>query len=103
MTQTFGAFRIDPNLAWGNQLIPSDAQGGYYRVDYQSRRWRADFGGDQVSSVSGAGSSTTFVNSDARYQLSRDTGIGGVVNIRRSASASAWSVEGYLDNANSYG
>jgi hypothetical protein len=26
-----------------------------------------------------------------------------VVNIRRSASASAWSVEGYLDNANSYG
>jgi hypothetical protein len=103
VTQSFGAFRIDPNLAWGNQLITSDAQGGYYRVDYQSRRWLADFGVDQVSSVSGTGSSTTFVNADARYQLSRDTGFGGVVNVRRSASASAWSVEGYLDNANSYG
>jgi len=103
VTQSFGAFRIDPNLAWGNQLITSDAQGGYYRVDYQSRRWLADFGVDQVSSVSGTGSSTTFVNADARYQLSRDTGFGGVVNVRRSASASAWSVEAYLDNANSYG
>jgi len=103
VTQSFGAFRIDPNLAWGNQLITSDAQGGYYRVDYQSRRWLADFGVDQVSSVSGTGSSTTFVNADARYQLSRDTGFGGVVNVRRSASASACSVEGYLDNANSYG
>jgi len=103
VTQSFGAFRIDPNLAWGNQLITSDAQGGYYRVDYQSRRWLADFGVDQVSSVSGTGSSTTFVNADARYQLSRDTGFGGVVNVRRSVSASACSVEGYLDNANSYG
>jgi len=103
VTQSFGAFRIDPNLAWGNQLITSDAQGGYYRVDYQSRRWLADFGVDQVSSVSGTGSSTTFVNGDARYQLYRDLGLGGVVNVRRSASASAWSAEGYLDNANSYG
>ena len=103
MTQSFGAFRIDPNLAWGNQLITSDVQGGYYRVDYQSRRWLADFGVDQVSSVSGRGSSTTFLNSDARYQLSRDTGLGGVVNVRRSNNDRAWSAEAYLDNANSYG
>ena len=103
MTQSFGAFRIDPNLAWGNQLISSDVQGGYYRVDYRSRRWLADFGADQVRSVSGNGSNTTFVNGDARYQLSRDTGLGGVVYVRRSDSTSAWSAEAYLDNANSYG
>ncbi len=103
MTQSFGAFRIDPNLAWGNQLISSDVQGGYYRVDYRSRRWLADFGVDQVRSVSGNGSNTTFVNGDARYQLSRDLGLGGVVYVRRSDSTSAWSAEAYLDNANSYG
>src|SRR5947208_9653372 len=103
MTQSFGAFRIDPNLAWGNQLISSDVQGGYYRVDYRSRRWLADFGADQVRSVSGNGSNTTFVNGDARYQLSRDLGLGGVVYVRRSDSTSAWSAEAYLDNANSYG
>ena len=55
VTQTFGLFRIDPNLAWGNQLITSDVQGGYYRADYQSRRWNADFGVDEVKSVSGSG------------------------------------------------
>jgi len=103
MTQSFGAFRIDPNLAWGNQLISSDVQGGYYRVDYRSRRWLADFGVDQVRSVSGNGSNTTFVNGDARYQLSRDTGLGGVVYVRRNDSTSAWSAEAYLDNANSSG
>lgn len=103
LTHSFGAFRIDPNLAWGNQLVTSDVQGGYYRLDYQSRRWLADFGVDQVSSVSGTGSGATFVNADARYQLSRDTGFGGVVNLRRGASASAWSAEGYLDNADPYG
>src|SRR5438105_517028 len=103
MTQSFVVFRIDPNLAWGNQLISSDVQGGYYRVDYRSRRWLADFGVDQVRSVSGNGSNTTFVNGDARYQLSRDTGLGGVVYVRRNDSTSAWSAEAYLDNANSSG
>ena len=78
------AFRIDPNLAWGNQLITSDVQGGYYRADYQRRRWLADFGVDEVKSVSGNGSNTTFVNADARYQLSRDIGVGGVANVRHS-------------------
>jgi hypothetical protein len=103
MTQSCGAFRIDPSLAWGNQLITSDVQGAYYRVDYQSRRWLADFGVDQLSSVSGTRSNTTFLNGDARYQLSRDLGLGSVVNVRRSDGGSAWSVEGYLDNANSHG
>jgi hypothetical protein len=105
-TQTFGAFHIDPNLAWGNQLIASDMQGGYYRVDYQSRRWTADFGIDEVLSVSGHGADSTFLNGNARYQLWRDTGIGGVANVLLASDGghrTAWSIEGYLDNANSYG
>jgi SdrD B-like domain len=103
VTQSVGAFRIDPNLAWGNQLITSDVEGGYYRVDYQSRRWLADFDVDQVSSVSGSGYNTTFLTGDARYQLTRDTGVGGFLNLRHSDSDNAWSAEGYLDNGNSYG
>jgi hypothetical protein len=105
-TQMFGAYRIDPNLAWGNQLITSDVQGGYYRLGYQSRRWTADFGIDEVLSVSGSGVNSTFVNGDARYQLSRDTGIGGIVNVLLTHDGSqntAWSLEGYLDNANAFG
>jgi len=105
-TQSYGAFRIDPNLAWGNQLITSDVEGGYYRLGYQTRRWVADVGVDEVRSVSGHGADSTFVNGDARYQLWRDTGIGGVVNVllaRDGGRQTAWSVEGYVDNANDLG
>jgi hypothetical protein len=105
-TQSFGAFRIDPHLVWGNQLIASDVQGGYYRVGYQSRRWTADAGIDEVLSVSGNGVSSTFLNGDARYQLSRDVGIGGVANLlltHDGSHNSSWSLEGYLDSANPWG
>jgi hypothetical protein len=103
VTQSYGVFRIDPNLAWGNQLISSDVEGAYYRADYSSRRWFADFAVDQVSSVSGTYSDTTFVSGNARYQLTRDTGVGAVVNVRHSTSDTAWSAEGFLDQANSWG
>jgi hypothetical protein len=103
ITQDFGAFYIDPNLSWGNQLISSDLEGGYYRFGYQARRWFADVGIDQTWSVSGLGPDTTFLTSDGRYQLSRDLGVGGVVNLRRAEGSVAWSVEGYVDNRNRWG
>lgn len=103
ITQSVGAFRIDPDLAWGNQLITNDVQGGYYRLDYQSRRWLADFDLDEVSSVSGGGAPVTFMTGAARYQLTHDTGLGGVVNIRHSDGDDAWSAEGYLDKVDAYG
>jgi hypothetical protein len=103
VTQSYGAFRIDPNLAWGNQIITNDVQGGYYRVDYQSRRWLTEFDVEQADSVSGTGPNTTFVSGSARYQLTRDFGFGGVANLRRSEASTAWSAEGYVDNVNSWG
>jgi len=102
-TNAFGLFRIDPNLAWGNQVITNDVEGGYFRLGYQTRRWVADIGVDQVGSVSGSGVNTTFINADARYQLSRDLGVGGVANVRHADSRNAWSLEGYLDAVNSRG
>jgi SdrD B-like domain len=105
-TQSFGAFRIDPNLAWGNQFITNDVEGGYYRLGYQSRRWVADVGVDEVLSVSGQGTNSTFVNGDARYQLTRDSGIGTVANVLLSSDGdhqTAWSLEGYFDDTNAWG
>lgn len=101
--QSAGLFRIDPNMTWGNQLIANDAQGGYYRFDYQSRQWLADVGIDEVRSVDGEGSNTTFLTGDARYQVLRDWGVGGVGNLSRSDGGTGWSLEGYLDHANAWG
>lgn len=101
--QSAGLFRIDPNMAWGNQVIADDMQGGYYRLGYQSRQWLADIGVDEVRSVSGLGASTTFVTGDARYQLSRDWGVGTVANISRTDGGDNWSLEGYVDHVNPWG
>ena len=101
--QSAGIFRIDPNLTWGNQVIADDMQGGYYRFDYQSRQWMLDAGIDEVHSVSGLGSNTTFLTGDTRYQMSRDWGIGSVANVSRTDGGSNWSLEGYVDHANTYG
>jgi hypothetical protein len=101
--QSAGLFRIDPNLTWGNQLIADDVQGGYYRVDYQSRRWFADAGVDQVHSVSGLGSDTTFLTSNARYQWSRDWGVGGLTDVSRTGGGTNWSLEGFVDHLNRWG
>jgi hypothetical protein len=102
-TQNAGLFRIDPDMTWGNQLITNDAQGGYYRLNYQSRQWLADVGIDEVRSVSGLGTNTTFLTGDTRYQLSRDWGVGGVANVSRTDGGSSWSLEGFIDHANGGG
>ena len=96
----FASTRI---MTWGNQLISNDTQGGYYRLDYQSRQWLADVGIDEVRSVSNLGTDTTFLTGDARYQASRDTGVGGVADVSRTDGANGWSLEGYVDHLNAWG
>ncbi|HME38310.1 MAG TPA: hypothetical protein VKG63_05035 [Steroidobacteraceae bacterium] len=101
--QTAGLFRIDPNMTWGNQVIANDMEGGYYRLDYQGRRWMTDVGIDEVRSVSGLGSDTTFLTGDAHYQLSRDWGLGSIANVSRADGGTAWSLEGFVDHPNVWG
>ncbi len=103
VVQNAGVFRIDPNLTWGNQLIANDTEGGYYRLNYQSRQWLADVGIDAVRSVSGEVGSTTFLTGDTRYQISRDWGVGGVANVSRTSGGTSWSAQGYLDHLNRFG
>jgi hypothetical protein len=102
-THSAGLFRIEPNLAWGDQPLASDIEGGYYRLNYQSRRWLYDFGVDEARSVSGTGSDVTFITGDSRYQLTHDTGVGGAANLRLSDGNTGWSIEGYVDDASSLG
>ena len=102
-TQSYGAYYIQPNLAWGNQLMSSNAEGGYYRIDYQSRRWLWDFDLEQIDTVSGPKTDVTFLSADTRYQLSRDLGAGGVVNLRHGQGDNGYAVQGYLDQVNTLG
>ena len=103
MLHSAGLFRVDPNLSWGTQPIVSDAQGGYYRNSYQSRRWQTELGVDYLDSISGRGASTTYYSGSARFQVSRDFGVGGVANVRESSGEHGWSTQGYVDWRNRLG
>ena len=87
-------------MTWGNQLIANDAAGRLLPLGLPEpamaggcRHRRSAFG-------SGLGSNTTFLTGDARYQMSRDWGVGGVANVSRSDGGTAWSLEGYVDHVN---
>src|SRR5215469_1875633 len=103
VTHNAGLFRIEPNLVWGDQPMASDIEGGYYRLNYLSRRWLADVGVDVARSVSGTGPDVTFLTGDTRYQLTTTTGVGATGNVRMGGGYTGWSTEGYLDNANAWG
>jgi hypothetical protein len=98
-----GLFRIDPNVTWGNQLISNDMQGGYYRFNFLSRQWQTAAGIDEVRSVSGLGTSSTFLTADTRYQIFHNWGVGGVANASISNGGNSWSLEGYVDHLNAWG
>lgn len=103
MLHSAGLYRVDPNLSWGTQPIVSDAQGGYYRNSYQSRRWQTEVGIDYLDSISGRGASTTYYSGSARFQVSRDVGVGGVANVRESSGEHGWSTQAYTDWRNRLG
>lgn len=97
-----GLFYLEPGLLWGNQQIVNDMQGAYYRANYQSRQWQLDGGVDYATPVSGAYRGSTYLTGNARYQVSRDWGLGGGANVRQGLS-DAWSAFAFTDNQNAWG
>jgi hypothetical protein len=99
---SFGGFRLPANLVWGNQPLPSNLEGGYYRAAFQSRQWIVDGGVDYVTPVSGGGSGTLYGIGSVRYQIYTSLGVGGGANVRQGVG-DAWSTFGYVDHANPWG
>ena len=91
-------------MTWGNQLIANDAEGGYYRFDYQSRQWLADVGIDEVRSVDSLGRQYHFPH--RRRALPVAARLGGRRRGQSSAApdgGTGWSLQGYVDHVNSWG
>lgn len=102
LRHTFGAFRFEDDMTWGNQPLTSDYQGGYYRAAFQSRQWVADGGIDYVQPVSGDRPDTIFVTGYARYQATSRLGVGGGGNYRQD-DRDAWSTFAFADHTNRLG
>lgn len=94
----FGAFYLGSNLAWGNQPVGADTAGGYYRVNYASRRWLWDAMVDYAAPLADSRfDAVTFVSGSTRYQIWQDLGVGTGGNARFDGN-SAWSAFAYVEN-----
>ena len=102
LLHSFGVFYLSPDLVWGNQPLPSNLEGAYYRANYQTRRWLFDGGLDYVTPVSGPGSATLYGVGNLRYQYSTGLGVGGGANVLQGAT-DAWATFAYADYANPWG
>ncbi len=88
-THRYGAFHLEPELAWGAWPINNDVRGGYYRLDFNRARWSWNAGIDRIDSISGSGFDGWYGNSFLRYQASARLGYGGGLSARDSRSDSA--------------
>jgi len=81
----YGAFYLQPELAWGAWPINNDVRGAYYRVDFNRARWSWNAGLDRIDSISGAGFGGWYGNAFLRYQASPRLGYGGGLSARDSS------------------
>ena len=84
----YGAFYLQPDLAWGAWPINNDVRGGYYRVDFNRARWSWNAGIDRIDSISGTGFDGWYGNAFLRYQASPRLGYGGGLSARDSSGGS---------------
>jgi len=99
---SLGIFSLGTGLNWGGLAVNSDVEGGYYRFSYQSLRWSADAAVETLRSVSGTTSPGQFINSNLRYQWSRDLSFGGGAAVR-SYNGTGSQVFGYVQSQNRFG
>ncbi len=96
-THRYGAFYLDPGIAWGLAPINNDLKGVYYRLGYQYGRWDWSAGVDSIRSVSGNGVDGWFSTGYARYQVSRTLGVGGSGSARENQGQVAGTVSVFGD------
>lgn len=99
----YGVFHLEPQLAWGALPIANDAEGAYYRVNYQYARWSWNAGIDQIRSVSGNSFEGQYGNAYGRYQATARMGYGGGLNVRDSDAGTAYSTQLFVDQLNRWG
>lgn len=102
-THHYGAFSLDPGLAWGSLPINNDARGVYYRASYQHARWNWNAGVDHIQSITGRSFDGNYGNGFVRYQATTSLGYGGSLSVRESAAGTAHSSQVFVDKRTRWG
>jgi hypothetical protein len=81
--QGLGVYRLEPNLSWAGQPLPSDLTGVYARSSWRTRQWSAEGSVDLLRSITGRASSGSFVTGSARWRLASQSSLGAGFSLRR--------------------
>jgi hypothetical protein len=104
--QAASLYYFQPNLAWGNSLLPGDLQGVMYRAETATRQLALGFSGELNSRIQTIKDATRdaslFATVNARYRINADVGINSALTLR-TGDARANSVQLTLDHVNRYG
>lgn len=93
-THGAGVFRLEPNLTWAQQPLPSDISGAYLRTAWRTRQWSAEAAIDWLRSLSGRTSDGAYATASARWRLGRGSSLGTGFSVR-DFDGRAW--DGYGD------
>lgn len=81
-THGLGLFRLDPDLSWAQQPMPSDIAGTYFRTSWRTRQWSAEASIDWLHAVSGRASNGLYATGSARWRLGRGSSLGTGLSVR---------------------
>lgn len=88
-----GLFRLDPDLSWAGQPLPSDLTGAYARTAWRTRQWSAEASVDWLRSITGRAASGSYATASARWRLARSSSLGTGFSLRRF-DGKAWDAYG---------
>ena len=77
-----GAYRLERELSWAGQPLPSDLSGVYARSSWRTRQWSAEGSVDLLRSISGRASNGSFVTGSARWRLASQSSLGAGFSLR---------------------
>ncbi len=78
-----GVYRLEPELSWAGQPLPSDLTGVYARSSWRTRQWSAEGSVDLLRSITGRASNGSFVTGSARWRLASQSSLGAGFSLRR--------------------
>lgn len=105
-THRYGAFHLEPGLAWGAWPINNDVRGAYYRLDFNRARWSWNASIDRIDSISGEGFGGWYSSAFLRYQASTRLAYGGSLSARANSNGAqdrAEAVQLFADTRSRWG
>lgn len=99
----YGLYHLGNGLSYGPMPMSNNAEGVYYRANYQYARWQWSGSVDTLRQLESKGFSGLYASTYTRYQINNRLGLGGSLSLRKGRGDDANSMSVFVDHKNSFG